>query len=54
MKSEKKELSEKNDVKEPQKKPYTPPKLTTYGNVEKITKNLGIQGTDGLLGSRLL
>lgn len=29
---------------QPTKKPYTAPKLTAYGDVRKITENVGVHG----------
>ena len=36
------------------KRPYSSPQLTILGSVEKLTKNIGTVGADGLTGSRLL
>jgi hypothetical protein len=36
------------------KKPYTQPQLTVYGPVEKVTRAVGLRGSDGLTGSRIL
>jgi hypothetical protein len=35
------------------KEPYVKPELTVHGTVQELTQNLGLIGTDGLLGSRL-
>jgi hypothetical protein len=36
-----------------ERKPYEPPTLVVYGSVEKITKAVGLTGSDGLTGSAL-
>lgn len=33
-----------NNGEQPTKKPYTTPKLTAYGDVRKITENVGVHG----------
>ncbi|MDQ6771359.1 MAG: hypothetical protein M3Z54_15430 [Gemmatimonadota bacterium] len=35
------------------KRVYAEPKLTVHGNVEDITKNIGLKNTDGLTGSSI-
>ena len=41
-------------VQESQKKPYTTPQLTVHGDVEKITRNVGLGAPDGLTGSGIV
>jgi hypothetical protein len=45
---EKKWLVEKDEAsrEQPRKKPYTPPELTVFGTVERLTKNGDIGPTD--------
>ena len=35
------------------RKPYTAPTLTEHGPVESVTGNIGLKGSDGLMGSTL-
>ena len=35
------------------KQPYEPPRLRVEGTIEKLTREIGLQGSDGLTGSRL-
>ncbi len=35
------------------KKEYIPPILIIHGSLEELTKDLGLEGSDGLLGSYL-
>lgn len=35
------------------KRPYSPPRLTAYGDVEEVTRDIGGGSTDGKAGSRL-
>ena len=37
---------------EPARRPYTPPKLTVFGDVEELTRNAGNLGSDGVFTSR--
>ncbi len=54
MKSEKEDVFEKTDMKDPTKKPYRTPQLTVHGTVEKITEALGAGTKDGVMGSAVL
>ena len=36
-----------SETKAPQKKPYTPPRLTTYGHISKLTTGANGSGFDG-------
>ena len=36
----------------PQRRPYTPPKLTIFGDVEDLTRAAGNLGSDGVFTSR--
>ena len=42
---------EKRETQPRPKKRYAAPRLTIHGSVEKITRDLGGQPTDGVLGS---
>ena len=44
----------KNDTQEQPKKPYTPPQLTVYGNVEQITQGGRIGIADGVLSGSII
>ena len=36
------------------KKPYTSPRLTIYGTVQKLTKTIGLTAADGMTGSNIV
>ena len=40
------------DSTTPQRRPYTPPKLSIYGDVEDLTRNAGNLGKDASFTSR--
>jgi hypothetical protein len=44
----------KNETQEQPKKPYTPPQLTVYGNVEQITQGGRIGVADGVLSGSII
>lgn len=35
------------------KQPYEPPRLRVEGTIEKLTRNIGLSGSDGLTGSTI-
>lgn len=35
------------------RRPYEPPRIVTHGTLRDLTKNIGLQGSDGITGSRL-
>lgn len=41
-------------VRKTNKKPYGSPKLQVFGDLEKITRDVGGQVTDGVEGSRVV
>ena len=46
--------AQKNEAQNQPKKPYIAPQLTVHGTVGKITGAVGVTGSDGTLGSRLV
>lgn len=51
MKHDEKELLEEGNSQEEVKKAYTAPKLTVYGNVEKLTAGIALGAADFPTGS---
>jgi hypothetical protein len=46
--------SSASQAPEQTRKPYSQPRLTVYGNVEEITRNIQpVAGSDGTFGSRV-
>lgn len=45
----------KDGIQEPRppKQPYTPPTVKVEGNIETLTKEVGLNGADGITGSTL-
>jgi hypothetical protein len=54
MSSDQRESGVEASVQKDGKQPYSPPRLTVYGDVAKLTQNVGTVGSDGITGSRLV
>lgn len=52
MNDEEKEVTQKRNQNEP--RTYSKPEVTTLGNLEDLTQNVGLKGTDGLSGSTVM
>lgn len=44
---------DKTSASEAAREPYEPPRVVTHGTLRDLTSNIGLQGSDGITGSRL-